>query len=128
MTVLRILWASPASLIGCALGLVGLVTGGGVRRMGHVLEFWGGGISLLLRQAPLARGASAMTLGHVILGQTQATLDMARSHERVHVHQYERWGPVFIPAYLLCSLVLWARGRNAYLDNPFEQEAYKRSR
>jgi hypothetical protein len=42
----------------------------------------------------------------------------------VHVRQYERWGPFFIPAYLLCSVWLMLRGYNAYLDNPFEVEAY----
>jgi hypothetical protein len=51
-------------------------------------------------------------------------LDFCRSHELVHVRQYERWGVLFIPAYLLCSLVLWLTGRDPYRDNPFEREAY----
>jgi len=42
----------------------------------------------------------------------------------VHVRQYERWGPLFGPAYLGCSLVLWLMGKRAYRDNPFEVEAY----
>ena len=33
-----------------------------------------------------------MTLGHTILGQTDAALDISREHELVHVRQYERWG------------------------------------
>jgi hypothetical protein len=41
----------------------------------------------------------------------------------VHVRQYERWGPLFVPAYLVSSLVLWLRGRDPYWDNPFEVEA-----
>jgi hypothetical protein len=42
----------------------------------------------------------AITLGHVVLATTESALKKTRSHERVHVRQYERWGPFFIPAYL----------------------------
>jgi hypothetical protein len=65
-----------------------------------------------------------MTLGHVIIGQDQYCLDSSRSHEHVHVRQYERWGPFMIPAYLAASLWLYWRGYDAYLDNPFEREAF----
>ena len=65
-----------------------------------------------------------MTLGHCVLGRTRADLVRSRRHELVHVAQYERWGPLFVPAYLLCSAWLWLRGRDPYLDNPFEVEAY----
>jgi hypothetical protein len=47
-----------------------------------------------------------------------------RAHEQVHVRQYERWGPLFVPAYLLSSLVELLRGRRPYRDNWFEREAY----
>jgi hypothetical protein len=66
-----------------------------------------------------------MTLGHVVLGRTASALDVSREHELVHVRQYERWGPLFIPAYLLCSALIWFRGGDAYRDNPFEREAYR---
>ena len=65
-----------------------------------------------------------MTLGHVVLGVDGPALDFTRPHERVHVRQCERWGPLFIPAYLLASAYQRARGRHAYRDNPFEREAY----
>jgi hypothetical protein len=65
-----------------------------------------------------------MTLGHSILGQSAAALDIARDHEHVHVRQCERWGPLFPFAYLGISLWLWLIGRDAYRDNPFEVEAY----
>jgi len=65
-----------------------------------------------------------MTLGHVILGRTLADLDRTRFHEWIHVRQYERWGPLFLPAYLLASAWLWICGRNCYLENPFEVEAF----
>lgn len=119
---LLILWASPGTLIGLTVGALALLTGGRGRRVGRTLEFHGGAIRWLLERWPVR--AAAMTLGHVIIGRDVFCLDATREHELVHVRQYERWGPLFIPAYLLSSLYLWLRGRNAYLDNPFEREAY----
>lgn len=69
--------------------------------------------------------ASGMTLGHVIIGVSGARLESIRPHEWVHVRQYERWGPFFIPVYLLSSALLWLKGRHPYWDNPFEIEAYQ---
>jgi hypothetical protein len=73
----------------------------------------------LLRRLPFA----GLTLGHVVLARSRIELDRLRVHERVHVAQYERWGPLFFVAYPLSSLVCWARGRRAYEDNPFEIQA-----
>ena len=70
--------------------------------------------------------AIAITFGHTILGVDQRTLDGVRVHEHVHVRQYERWGPFFLPAYLTCSAWLWLRGGHPYLDNPFEVEAFQK--
>lgn len=66
-----------------------------------------------------------MTLGHTVVGRTAAVLDLTRRHELVHVRQYERWGPFFIPAYLVCSAWQWFQGRDPYRDNPFEVEAFR---
>jgi hypothetical protein len=121
-----IMWALPWTLLGMVLGLVALASGGGGQRVGRVLEFHGGLLNRLLRRVPIAGGAAAMTLGHVVIARTQADLDHSRRHELVHVRQYERWGPLFVPAYLAASAWQWLRGRNAYLDNPFEEEAYRR--
>ena len=66
----------------------------------------------------------ALTLGHTILGQSDAALDISYAHEMVHVRQYERWGPFMGPAYLICTLILWLMGYRPYRDNPFEREAY----
>ncbi len=118
-----IVWASPASLLGLAFGLSALLARGGVQRRGRVLEFWGGGAAWLLRN----RRAAAMTLGHVVLGLDRDALDATREHELVHVEQYERWGPAFLPAYGACALVLWLCRRHPYWDNPFEREAYRRA-
>ena len=124
--LLGLLWASPWTLLGMLLGLAGVLTGGGVQRMGRVLEFHGGLLNRLLRRVPIAGGAAAMTLGHCVIARTRADLDISRRHELVHVAQYERWGLLFVPAYLACSAWLWLRGRDPYLDNPFEEEAYGR--
>ncbi len=119
-----ILWASPWSLVGISFGLLGLCTGGRWQRRERVWEFHGGVLASLLRRIPIKGGAVAITLGHTILGRTPGDLDRARTHELVHVAQYERWGPVFVPAYLLSSLYLTLKGKDPYLDNPFEKEAY----
>jgi hypothetical protein len=108
--------------VGAAVGVLGLITGGRARRLGRVIEFHGGATTWLLEHFP--GHPVAMTLGHVVLGVTDAALVGSRSHELVHVRQYERWGPLFIPAYLLCSLMLWLRGKDPYHANPFEREAF----
>src|SRR5688572_30407356 len=121
------LWALPWTAVGVVAGTFGLATGGRVQRRGRVVEFYGAVVSWLLERAPgTGCGAAAMTLGHVVLGRSAAALDVTREHELVHVRQYERWGPLFVPAYLLCSAFIWLRGGDGYRDNPFEREAYER--
>lgn len=120
---LAVAWAAPASLVGVAVGAVALATGGRGQLRAGALEFSGGWIRPLFNVMPIR--PLAMTLGHVILGLNDDALRITADHERVHVRQYERWGPVLVPAYLVCSLVLWMRGRRAYLDNPFERQAYR---
>ena len=96
---------------------------------------WGGGVRLSpnMRAGVLVcEGAGwprragfryrAMTLGHVVLCVDRVDDNLLR-HEIVHVHQYERLGPLMIPAYALSSLRALLAGRDAYWDNRFEQEA-----
>jgi hypothetical protein len=125
-TTLLILWAAaPASLLGLCIGLIGWASGGAMRRRGRILEFHGGWATRLLASLPLGpAGAAAMTLGHVVLGQSAEELDRCRRHEMVHVRQYERWGPLFLPLYAAASAWLWLIGRDPYRDNPFERQAY----
>ena len=64
----------------------------------------------------------AITFGHVVLAVDEldrSTLD----HELAHVRQYEIWGPLFIPLYLLASLGARLRGGHPYRDNRFEVAA-----
>ena len=119
-------WAFPTTLVGLLfLPLAVASRSGGARVVDGVLELHGGAVAFFLRRCTLLRGgASAMTLGHVVLGRTEALLDLTRSHERVHVRQCERWGPLFIPAYLAASVLVFLRGGRPYEDNPFEREAY----
>jgi hypothetical protein len=123
--LLAILWASPYTFLGLSLGVIGLCTGGHARIRGRVVEFYGGGVKWLLQQFPDGQFTLAFTLGHTVLGQTDASLDLSRDHEMVHVRQFERWGPLMGPAYLGCSLFLWLIRRRPYRDNPFEREAYR---
>ncbi len=118
------LWASPNTLMGMLFGGVSMLRGTRVQLVDGVVEFYGGPIASLLERMPIGGGAMAMTLGHVVWGQTQAALDITRVHERVHVRQYAAWGPLFLPAYAIASLAAWRRGESAYRGNCFEREAY----
>ena len=120
---LRYLWAGPATLIGLIVAFA-LIRRGRISCVEGVIEAH----SPLLERAlasltPLARGAEAMTLGHVVLGRNARALEVTRGHERVHVRQYETWGPFFLPAYFLAGACALAMGRHPYFDNQFEREA-----
>lgn len=117
-------WASPYSLLGLALGLLALVAGARAHVREGALEFAGGGLGALISRLPRPVRFGAITFGHVILGTDELMLARVRAHEQVHVRQYERWGPLFGPAYLLSSLVQLLRGRRPYFDNRFERDAF----
>ena len=119
------LWALPTTAVGLLFVPAALISGGGMGVVNGVLEVHGGLVAAFLRYCtPLRGGASAMTLGHVVIGRSPQLLEFTRAHERVHVRQVERWGPLFIPAYFFLSLLVFLRGGRAYEDNPFEREAY----
>ncbi|MCE9607663.1 MAG: hypothetical protein K8U03_22475 [Planctomycetia bacterium] len=119
------LWALPTTLLGLLPAPIVLLQGGTVRWVRGVCEIEGGIVTKLLRRGlPWVGSGAAMTLGHVVWGCDAYCLNYSRAHERVHVRQYERWGPFFLPAYLLASLVAYLRGLDPYRDNPFEREAY----
>ena len=114
------LWASPCTVIGMALGVIALLCGARWQRHDGVLEV----------ARPVAGPAKppmlpfvAITLGHVVLGRNASELDRLRAHEHAHVAQYERWGPLFLLAYPLASLLALLRSGRPYYDNCFEVEA-----
>lgn len=124
--VLRYLWASPATFLGLLVA-VPLLRRGHFACVDGVIEAH----SPLLERAltsltPLAGGADAMTLGHVVIGRDACALDATRAHERVHVRQYECWGPFFLPAYFLAGALALANGGDPYFDNHFERQARMR--
>lgn len=123
--LLGYLWASPNSLLGLLAAALGLLSAGRWRVVRGVLEVEGPALAWLLgRAASVTGGIEAMTLGHVVLGRDANCLARCREHELVHVRQYERWGPLFLPAYFLASGWAWLRGGDAYRDNCFEREAF----
>jgi len=125
--IVRYLWASPNTALGLVLVAGTLASRGRATLRDGVIETHGGLATLVLRRlVPLEHGASAMTIGHVVIGRDAAALERTRDHERVHVRQYERWGPLFLPAYFAGAALAWWRGGDAYRDNPFEREAFER--
>src|SRR5438552_1673184 len=108
-------WAAPTSFIGLTAGALTLCSGGRVQRRLGALEFHGGFARWFLERRMV--NASAMTLGHVIIGRDEWALDFCREHEQAHVRQVELWGGAFIPIYLLASLWAWGHGRHYYFDN-----------
>lgn len=120
-------WAAPYTGIGLAFGSIVVLFGGAVQLHGGTAEFGGGRLGAWFSRLPPPLAFSAITLGHVVLGIDQAALARVRAHERVHVRQYERWGPLFGPAYLLSSLMQLLQGNRPYLDNHFEREAYAKA-
>jgi hypothetical protein len=125
LQICKYIWAAPTTCVGLILIMFASGSAVRVRVVRGVIEAQGGAIGWLLEHGvPLPGGASAMTLGHVVIGRDQRCLDETREHERVHVRQCERWGPLFIPAYLSASVIVRLRGRDAYRDNPFEREAF----
>jgi hypothetical protein len=123
--VLARLWALPMTVLGLLLIPLAWLSGGHTSVVDGVIEAHGGWITAFLRRwPPFSAGAAAMTLGHVVLAMSPRDMEESRAHERVHVRQCERWGILFLPAYLGASLWALLRGRDPYRDNPFEREAF----
>lgn len=127
-TAAKLLWAMPCSAIGLALAAFALVAGGKAKWSSGVLE-------VTYRDSRASCGKLALTLpfrgivfGHVILAVTREELVTIGAHERVHVEQYERWGPFFLIAYVASSLWQFFKWRSPYWHNYFEIQARERSR
>lgn len=121
----KIAWAAPTT----ALGLAVVAVAGRrvqIRVVDRVIEAHGPVLAWALTHLTLVSGGvAALTLGHVVVGRDARALESTRAHERVHVRQYEIWGPAFLPAYALASLAAAIRGGHVYRDNWFEREAFE---
>ena len=123
VTAAKRLWAAPCTALGLLIGAVPLALGGRIARFDGALE-----ITYRERLAACGRIARALpfrgiVFGHVILAVSGEELARIRDHERVHVAQYERWGPLFFLAYGASGLWQLLRGRRPYWDNAFEVQA-----
>jgi hypothetical protein len=117
------LWALPCTAVGLLFGALALLAGGRARWSNGALE-------ITYRERLLACGPRARALpfrgivfGHVILAVTREELAAIGPHERVHVAQYERWGPLFFVAYAASGLWQWVNRRDPYWHNHFEVQA-----
>jgi hypothetical protein len=125
LRVLRYCWTSPATAVGLLLSIPALSLGASGRVIEGVLEVGGGRFRGLVARLPSAMQFGAITFGHVIIGVDHDVLTRLRSHEHVHVRQYERWGIIFFVLYAGSSLLALVRGRHPYWHNHFEREAYR---
>lgn len=127
-SVLKYLWASPATAVGLVAALAARASGARAAFADGVLEVAGGGIGRAIGCLPRALQFDAITLGHVVIATDKRTLAECRVHERVHVRQYERWGVLLFPLYVLSSVTQLLRGRDPYRHNYFERQAFLEER
>lgn len=122
------LWVAPWTCVGLLIGVIGWRKGATFATRRGILGIYGPGVASFLRLVPIAGGARAMTLGHCVLASDEDCWRGTFAHEWVHVRQYQWLGPFFVPAYVLESAWQWLRGRDPYLDNRFEKQAYQSDR
>lgn len=119
-------WALPTTAVGLVLLGIAVASGGRAKRVEGVIEVFGGLVGRVMERMRSSHGGiAAVTLGHVVLGTSASALAETRAHERVHVAQCERWGPLFLPAYLAAGAWAWFRGGDPYRDNRFERQAFE---
>jgi hypothetical protein len=116
--------AAPCTALGLALVVVALPFGARMRVVDGALECCfprdSAAAVWFARRQPFA----AITLGHIIFALTARDLRHWHAHERVHVRQFEAWGPMLLLAYPAASAWAWLRGHDPYMGNFFEQQAY----
>jgi hypothetical protein len=122
-SIVAYVWVAPVTVFGLIFALVAYWLGATVKRRFGVLEVAGSTRTPIL--CSISSRFEAITLGHVILGRNHGTLSRYRSHEHVHVRQYERWGLLFPILYVLASFRALLTGKRFYWDNLFEIEARK---
>ena len=97
-TWLGFVWTSPNTVIGLILGLFTFQR----PRLAHgavLFDRAPRGLTALMLRA----NRVAMTIGFVIVS-ARPLEGVLLAHERQHVRQYEVWGPLFIPVYLVLAI------------------------
>ena len=97
-TWLGFVWTSPNTLIGLILGLCTFqrprIADGAI-----IFDRAPRGLTTLM----LRTNRVAMTVGFVILSARPVTGHLL-AHEQHHIRQYEAWGSLFIPVYLVLAI------------------------
>jgi hypothetical protein len=113
--VLAVVWASPNTALGLAVGAVAVMLGSRAQVGRNAIEF-------LDNPFVGAMKRSGVTLGHTIHYAPGKSPDdvitrydgtgrvRLGEHEEAHTRQYERWGPLFLLAYAISWVPGMARG------------------
>ena len=111
LELLGFVWTVPNTVLGLVLGALTFRL---PRAHGGAFVFDGSprGLTRLLR----AMGRTAMTVGFVIVAAVPVEGTLL-AHERHHIRQYSRWGPFFIPVYLILVIPF------GYRRHPMERAA-----
>ncbi|HJS27429.1 MAG TPA: hypothetical protein VJ913_09930 [Actinomycetota bacterium] len=111
LELLGFVWTVPNTVLGLVLGAFTFQL---PRAHGGAFVFDRSprGLTRLLR----AMGRTAMTVGFVIVAAVPVEGTLL-AHERYHIHQYARWGPFFIPVYLVLAVPY------GYRRHPMERAA-----
>ena len=107
-------WSAPLTAVGFVLAALAGAAPRWDRSLGCFVVRGAGGPS---RIALGAVGASANTVGLVIVSPGPAPDPVLLAHEAVHARQAERFGPLLLPVYVGLS------ARFGYRDNPLERAA-----
>ena len=112
---LGFVWTLPNTLLGL---VAGALTFQRPRAVDGALVFDRGprGLTAVMR----AFDRAAMTVGYVIVSSEPVEGTLLR-HEKHHIVQYRRWGPFFIPVYLLLAVGY------GYRKHPMELSAMRAS-
>ena len=116
LSLLGFVWTLPNTALGVVAGLLTFQR----PRVAHGLLLFdrkSRGLTAILR----AIDREAMTLGYVVVSASPVEGDLL-AHELQHVRQYRRWGPLFIPVYLVLAAVF------GYRRHPIERAAEQRAR
>ena len=97
-TWLGFVWTSPNTLIGLVLGL-GTFQRPRLADGAIIFDRAPRGLTALMLRA----NRVAMTVGFVILS-ARPLAGRLQAHEQQHIRQYEVWGPLFIPVYLVLAI------------------------